>query len=406
MKQFRTTSYSALSLTAAIVTVVMLILVLFTGVILYRQGVKQAEQKTAETRGKFATPISVYSVLVANDGGRVSWSQQNVIAYSILSSTKLGGEIYTMAPNGSNKQCVTCNNDQIPHISNDVPAQSPDGKYIVFESVDPQLYSQLALPASEKQAVVEGGSGIDNNLWAITSNGSHAYQLTAVTQGEASLHPHFSFDGNKLLWASRAAVSAIGKTSFQWRLNIANFLVSPSGPTLENVRSYQPLGSNVFYESHGFTPDGRYIIFSSSANPSAAKAPSCECTMSLWEMNIASGQAFPLTNTTNVWNEHAHISPSGKHVVWVSSEGYPFTPSTSWGTTLETDLWLMNANGSNPHQITFFNVPGSPEHNGSRVIIADSAWNPSGNRLVASVLEIGKTHSTSMIIIFTFDGVY
>ncbi|MDG7000131.1 MAG: hypothetical protein JRN15_13580 [Nitrososphaerota archaeon] len=56
----------------------------------------------------------------------------------------------------------------------------------------------------------------------------------------------------------------------------------------------------------------------------------------------------------------------------------------------------MNSNGSNPHQITFFNVPGSPEYNGSQVIIADSAWNPSGNRLVASVLEIGKTHSASI----------
>lgn len=110
--------------------------------------------------------------------------------------------------------------------------------------------------------------------------------------------------------------------------------------------------------------------------------------LDIYVTDLATGSTRNLTNTPGEWDEHAILSPGGRKIVWMSSHGYRFAPSQEWGNTLNTEYWLMNADGSGKRQLTWFNVPGSPEHTGERVVVADSSWNRRGDQLVA--LGLGK----------------
>ncbi len=350
--------------------------------------------------------IQSMTILVPEHGGRVDWSNQNIIAFSKFTNKKNGGEIYTMNPDGTNQVCITCNSSQISHISNDQPAWTPDGKYILFQSVDQNLYNGLSLPSGRKAQVVQGGAGLDNNLWLVTPDSKSFIQLTHVGQADAVLHPHFSPDGKKLFWASRAT----NKTSSgqltkggQWMLSYADFIDDSSGPHLSTIKTSQPLGSLAFYETHNFSPDGQTALFSSDINAdSSAPSDASAFAGNIYLFNFATGKATPLTTGVNVWNEHAQFSPSGKKIAWITSQGYAFTPTGNWQSTLKTDLWMMNADGSNKQQLTFFNTPGKEQYTGDRVILSDGSWNQAGDKYVMQKDTIGGISDTSQVVVFNF----
>lgn len=47
------------------------------------------------------------------------------------------------------------------------------------------------------------------------------------------------------------------------------------------------------------------------------------------------------------WDEHAHFTPDGKQIVWMSSMGSPQAPAKLNQITVKTDFWIMNADGTN-----------------------------------------------------------
>lgn len=355
----------------------------------------QVSKKIEEAVNNTISPIKTKnSVLVDNNGGRVDWSQiNNLIAFSKFgNNNSFNAEIYTMNEDGSNQVCVTCGKLSIPHLSNDQPAWHPNGNYILFQSVDPNLFNASRLPETLKERLAQGGAGIDNNLWIVTKDGTKFYQLTHVKDGEAALHPHFSHDGRKLFWAARQVNGGI--RNGQWMLKIADFIDDEGGPRLADEKTYQPLGKDWFYESHDFTPDDKTVIFSAS--------PPGPYDLDIYKMDLDTQKITNLTDSPGVWDEHAHITPDGKKIVWVSSQGYPFTPTENWGQSLKTDLWMMSSDGSNKQQITFFDKSGSSEYNGKRVIIADNSWNPKGNKLVIDLVEIDGIAKTSKIEVIDF----
>jgi len=67
---------------------------------------------------------------------------------------------------------------------------------------------------------------------------------------------------------------------------------------------------------------------------------------------------------------HAHYSPDGKHIVWMSSYGHRCNLTKKWPTDLRTDFWIMDADGDNKRRLTHFNDPTHPDYVGpaSRVI--------------------------------------
>ncbi len=64
------------------------------------------------------------------------------------------------------------------------------------------------------------------------------------------LHPHFSKDGTKILWAEMIANNG---PHGEWRIKVADFNENSGNPFINNVQTYHPLAGINFYETHGFS---------------------------------------------------------------------------------------------------------------------------------------------------------
>jgi Tol biopolymer transport system component len=331
-----------------------------------------------------ANELEAVTTLVPNNGGRVDWSEgTNQIVYSKLTSVRGSagsGEIYVMNPDGSGQVCLTCDKPQIPHAYNDQPAWRPQGDALLFQSADPTLPLPGVAP-DQVTTYIQGGFGYNNNLWISNPDGSSFTQLTHLVGGEATLHPHFSPDGTRIMW-SAFEPRRLGGSG--WVLKLGDYGTDSGQPALTNVQSLTPLGTNGMqvYESHDISADNGTLLYSYSQGQ--------PLDLDIYKTNIATGVSTNLTNAPGVWDEHAHFSPDGQRIAWVSSRGFDFTPSANWEQTLRTEVWLMNADGSDPQQVTFWNTPGQTGAPGGRVIAADLAWNPDGTSLVVARSVVGK----------------
>jgi Tol biopolymer transport system component len=115
--------------------------------------------------------------------------------------------------------------------------------------------------------------------------------------------------------------------------------------------------------------------------------------MDIYWMDLSTQELTRLTETSGLdgepaeWDEHAHLSPRGGVIAWMSSNGYgisndPNAPVVDW---LRCELWLMNPDGSGKRRVTYFNEPGHPEFTGGRACVSDMAWSPDGTRLAMRV---------------------
>lgn len=329
-----------------------------------------------------ASSLKIIDVLVEERGGRLDWAGVN----NIIVHSRYGNDgyydIWEMHPDGTHARCLTCDSPAIPQLHNGQPAWHPSGKYIIFQSQDP------ALPHGRKidYYYTEPGHGLHNNLWITDPEGKVFYQLTKLKSGMALLHPCFSRDGSRLAWSER-----VGKDQLDWAIKIADFAEYPA-PHLENIRLYQPAGK-VWYETHQFTADGSKILCTIASGNIAYS------NYDIWVMDIETQNLTQLTSSPDVWDEHAHYSPDGKKIVWVSSTGYPYTPS-NWGLTLKTDLWIMDADGLHKQRITYFNDPGYPEYTGKQIIMSDNCWSPDGKQVAALIMNpIAGRKSCKIVII-------
>ena len=182
----------------------------------------------------------------------------------------------------------------------------------------------------------------------------------------------------------------VGRGKFNWAIIIADFVEKPV-PHLKNIRAYQPKGK-VWYEAHEFSKDGKRILCTIGSGRKAYY------DYDIWEMDIATQRLKRLTFTPDVWDEHAHYSPDGKKISWVSSEGYRYIPER-WNRTLKTEVWIMNVDGSGKKKITHFNEPGYPEYTGERVIVSDNCWSPDGRKIAATIVNPQKGRSSCRIVI-------
>ncbi len=337
------------------------------------------------------TPTKVQDIsVIKENGGRVDWSHSgnNKIVFD-----KMGADgyydIYLMNPDGSDEKCLTGDTKgQLPQKHNGNPAWHPSGEYIVFQSEKqkvPEQHSKKANP----------GSGLLNDIWVMTSDGRKFYKLVnlefRLRNAPGTLHPHFSHDGRKLFWAERIGKGDTSKSTFgKWILKIADFLITDDGPKLENIKSFSPGGQQDFYESHGFSKDDNKLLFSGNLQRSQPA-----WGLDIYEMDIKSQKLKRLTETIRDWDEHAQYSPSGEKIIWMSSKGYKMKDG------LKADFWVMDRDGSNKEQLTFFNKPGHSHYTGKMIVAADSSWSPDGKRIIAYIKteSVGAGSKGSIIMI-------
>lgn len=334
-------------------------------------GVVRGKESPQQQQQQPAAPVVRVTTITTN-GGRLDWSaRRNLIAYDKLGKDDFF-DIYTMTPEGRQDTCLTCDKPQLPNKMIGNPSWHPSGDYIVFQAQNRfrgfgRITNYFANP----------GAGVNNDIWVMDAAGTKFWQLTKVeNRTGAVLHPHFSADGSKLFWAQRVQRRGLGAGI--WSLRVADFAIVDGTPQIRRERVLQPGRQKEMYESHGFSPDGRWVIFSGNLEPRQDFIHA-----DIYTLNLDTNELRNLTNTNDQWDEHGHFSPDGRTIVWMSSKDQPYKLRAG---DLKTDYWLMNPDGSNKRRLTYFNQKGHPHFIEDGAAAADSSWSPDGKRLAAYLI--------------------
>jgi Tol biopolymer transport system component len=304
--------------------------------------------------------VSCKVSFISSRGGRLGISKDQTIAFDCKGSDGFY-DLFTMNLDGSHRTCLTSETESIPQKHNGNPSWHPNGKHIVFQSVDPNLEG-LPPHYHEIEKVLTGpGAGVNNNLWITDINGKQFWQLTRVKDKNGVLHPHFSHDGKKLLWSEMIDHTEL--PSGKWVIRIGDITIEEEEVKIENIITLQPQNMK-FYETHGFSPDDKKILFSGS--PSGYYQ-----NMDIYEYDLHFEKVLRLTGPDREWDEHAHYSPDGKKIIWMSSKGISQIIKQY---QVKTDYWIMDRNGLNKKRVTYFNDPQSDHFISGGAASADCDW--------------------------------
>jgi hypothetical protein len=295
------------------------------------------------------------------NGGRVAWykgpAAHDLIAFdAVVDATTLNSEVYTINPDHSGAQCVTCNAGLRKGFVGQ-PTWHPDGSHLVIQVENDNskhtMYNHMAW-------------GFDNDLWIISRDGTGAELIWATPQGYAALHPQFNADGTKLIFAERIVTDAVPPNPWDnWRIRMADVDLSRAGTDkLFNVATLLPNGSG-FYETHEFTSNGR-IVYSHTDGGQAY-------VDDIYTANADGTSPVNLTNSPATWDEHGHFSPFNQALAFVSSR---FDPNSGTALTLRTELYVSPPGGT-PQRLTFYNKTDTDKY-----IVKDFDWNRSGTKIV------------------------
>lgn len=281
-------------------------------------------------------------------------------------------EVFLMNADGSNQRCLTCNNipQEIRGKHKGKAGFHPGGKYLLISSENEHGDHGLkTIP----------GIGDNHDFWVIDLENNIYSRLTTLPEDTALQYPRFSNDGKRLMWSQRyakekGAIFKKGREFGFWKIKIADFTVASEGPRLENIVELEP-GGKGYYEPHGFSPDGKKIIFS------AAIKDKSQVNLDIYTFDLTNKTLVNLTNSDDIHDEMALYSPSGRKIALMSGL------FIGWGLDFgyKTDLYLMDSDGSNRVRLTYFNDPKSPYYPGENSQIAKLAWSQDGTKIVFSL---------------------
>lgn len=364
-----------------------------------------------------AQPTVARITLLTKQGGRLDWSRHgDRIAFDRIGESGFF-EIYSMRPDGSEQRCLTCDQPAAPRRHKGNPAYHPSGDWIAFQAERDDLGAGAASPramgrfggrrragggAGQRRADFFGtpGRGFLNDLWIMDARGERYWKVESTDARVGGiLHPHFSPSGDKLTWAERIgagdAVSEVGRGGWgEWDVRVADFRVADGVPRLSHIRKVQPGAARRLFETHGFTPDGRKVLFTAMPERGSNKLG-----FDLYLYDLGTQELKNLTDSPNEWDEHGQISPDGTKILWMSSRGYPLSARAA---EVKTDYWVMNLDGSSKKQLTFFNDPKSSQYIQGGVTAGDCSWSPEGTRLAAYLIE-DATQNRGRIVMIDLD---
>jgi Tol biopolymer transport system component len=141
--------------------------------------------------------------------------------------------------------------------------------------------------------------------------------------------------------------------------------------------------------SPAWSPDGSRIIFQSARALDGTDSPNAHAAANVWVMNNDGSSAAPLTEFTvqtlpNFIGSAAQgptWSPNGNKITFLSMGA--FDGSNVFNVNHNENVWVMNADGSNPIPLTKFTA--APLKVGGPVPSAlSSTWSPDGSRIAFS----------------------
>ena len=248
-----------------------------------------------------------------------------------------------------------------------------------------QLEKPLRSGGDPLPAFAAPGRNLGDDIWAISFDGRRFWNLTnREERGGRVLSPRFSHEGDRVVWSERVASS--GSTWGQWVLRVARFEIRRGVPRLSNVETYKPGSPRLFYESYGFTPDDRGILFGTNLDPGHSGGG-----LDLYVLRLASGELQRLTAAADEIDRFARLSPGGRKIVWASSREIPGRRAAlerrSSSAEAPLDLWLMDLDGRGLERLTGFNDVFSDQYTG-QVMVGTPSWSRDGDRLLVPVIPL------------------
>lgn len=288
-------------------------------------------------------------------------------------------ELWVARPDGSKERCLTCDFYHLRQHHKGSPTWHPSGEHIVFVAEKPVKSEGQPLPFLS----VPGGN-LGSDLWAVTFDGRDVFNLTnRGGEGGRALAPRFSHEGDQLVWSQRLASG--GGAWGQWGLQVAGFTASRGVPRLRKPKAFHPGAQRRFFESYGFTPDDRGVLFAANLDPDQP-----EGGLDLYVLRLESGELERLTASRSL-DRFARLAPDGRLVAWASSEDQresePRFERREKTTDIPLDLWLMDSNGSRGSRLTWFNDATASDYFG-RVMTGTAAWSRDGNQLLVPLVPL------------------
>jgi Tol biopolymer transport system component len=280
--------------------------------------------------------------------------------------------VYTMQPDGSDRQAIATNNSGVPQKHQGSPYWHPSGQFIAFVAEKPEWKSTKLFGNPDYEALP--GFGRHNDLWIVSVDGKRSWQLTheANTKDQGVLAPTFSPDGKYIAWSSRQP----GGT---YEIAVAEFLATPD-PHLGQVKSFAP-GGKAYYETGSFASDSASLFYASDQD-----------THSFWQgqiyrLDLATGQSTRLTKDKN-YNEHPSVvaTPTGNWVIYMSAKDVDRYPFSFW---LGTDWWAMKADGGQAKRLTMMNSrrKSNPQNVGSMQVAGTVTVSPDGDSMLGDIQD-------------------
>jgi len=290
-------------------------------------------------------------------------------------------QVNTVNLDGTGATCLTCGQPG----NNDGARWRPGfGDVILFVST-----------RDHANAIGGDGAGIGQELYAMRPDGSHATRLTVSDLWATNYHANWSPDGRHIVW---------GRTEDRaWDVMVADFVEDIFGMRLVNQR--RVVHDTTWWETHGFTADNRNII---TTNTRAGFQ-----STDIYAIDLLTGLRKRLTSNLT-WDEHAHLSPDGGKLAWISSRYQPAAVAALNDGSLSpimdffwivpgiffefanppagytTELTIMDTDGTHLQQLTSDNQ-----------VVADNQWSEDGRRIIFR--QTSGVTAASRIRLLTFD---
>jgi Tol biopolymer transport system component len=198
----------------------------------------------------------------------------------------------------------------------------------------------------------------EGDVWSVNPDGTGAVDLTPGTLG-AEQRPTPSPDGERVVFQTFSNEGwYVGRG---WNI----FSMNADGSNQVNLtKTEEP----VINFDPSFSPDGTKIVFMRQSLLGGDK--------DIWVMNADGTGAEDLTNSPGFNETAPEISPDGTEVVYIGTA--PDTGGPANYREYSNDIWVMNADGSSPEQLT---ETDSEIHNVS------PTWSPDSATIAYSTVE-------------------
>jgi Tol biopolymer transport system component len=226
-----------------------------------------------------------------------------------------------MKPDGSDKQRLTCTGDLVNENSN--PDWSPDGTRIVFSR--------------------------DGKIVVMNADGSEQKVLYDYSAGGVpGSNPSWSPDGSRIVFAHFTSIDVMNADGTDRRP-----LIGMDSTNRDTAPVWSPNGDRIAFTDHRGSP-----------------------SLDIYTIDTDGTGLTNLTNSSNVEETTPSWSPDGNAIAFTSNG---FLPGSSSG----SDIYAMNADGTNAHRLTFTGASYDP------------SWSPDGSR-IAFVKSGGQAQIATM----------